>query len=104
MRLPLQTTLSKLGQFRSLTHRRGSNPSPGLSFCLPGRHMPLLVLPAPCLAFEERICSSPSLRKARGRERLHGIDCDMLELWQEALWGARLQGELLWVGSQGFPR
>ena len=57
-----------------------------------------------CWGFVERSFSSPSLGERRGRERLHGVDHNRLELWQEALWGERLQEELQWVGSQRFPR
>lgn len=76
----MQTTLSYLGQFRTRTHTRSSNPSSGLSFCLSGKHMPLFVLPAPCWGFEKRSCSSPNLGEARGKEHLHGVDHDRLEM------------------------
>lgn len=50
----MQTVLSYLGLFRTLTHTQNSNPSCGLSFSLSGKQMPLFVLPAPCWGFEKK--------------------------------------------------
>lgn len=83
----MQTVFNSLGQFRTLTRTRNINP-----FSLSGKQMPLFVLPASCWGFEgEKSCSSPNSGEARGRERLHGVDHDRLELCQNTLWGMRLQ-------------
>lgn len=75
-RLPLQTILSYLGQFR--TFPLGSVPA------YQGNIL-FLVLPVPYWDFVERSCSSQSLGETRGRACLQGVNHDRLKLRQEAL-------------------